>query len=91
MEYKTFEENITNPIDNMMKYDYLKDKYFRKQYLQRYYDNKGRLPELNDDEESEEIFNQILKFSKNIHKNEFFKNLKFSYNHHWLLVHSSTY
>ena len=82
MEYKTLEENIMNPIDNMRQYDYLKNKYFRKQLLhillinlQRYYDIEGSLPELNNDEESEQLFNQILNFSKNINKNEFFKNM----------------
>lgn len=82
MKYKTFEENLMNPNDNIREYDYLKNKYFRKQLLhillinlQIYYDIKGRLPELNNHEESEELFNQILNFTKNINKNEFFKNL----------------
>ena len=82
MEYKTLEENLMNPNDNMRQYDYLKNKEFRKQLLhillinlQKYYDLKGRLPELNNDEESEELYNQILNFSKNINKNGFFKNL----------------
>lgn len=82
MVYKTLENNLINPIHNMTEYDYIKAKYYRKQLLhilvinlQKYYDNKGRLPELNDDKESEELFNQILYFSKNIGNNEFFKNL----------------
>jgi len=82
MEYKTLEENLMNPSDHMNQYDYSKNKYLRKQLLhilvinlQNFYDLKGRLPDLNNEEESEELFNHIENFTKNISKNEFFKNL----------------
>ena len=82
MEYKTFEENLMNPIDNLMQFDYSKNKKGRKQLLhsifiilQRYFDENGKLPELNNEEESEELFNQIEKFTKNIDKNGFFKDI----------------
>jgi len=82
MSYKTLEENLMNPNDNMMEFDYSKNKKGRKKLLhaliiilQRYYDKNGKLPELNNEEESEELFNQISEFSKNISDNEFFKDL----------------
>ena len=82
MEYKTFEENLMNPIDNLMQFDYSKNKKGRRQLLhsifiilQRYFDENGKLPELNNEEESEELFNQIEKFTKNIDKNGFFKDI----------------
>ena len=82
MEYKTFEDNLMNPSDHMTQYDYSKNKSLRRQLLhilfinlQKYYDSKGRLPELNNEEESEEIFNLVENFTKNISNKEFFKNL----------------
>lgn len=80
MKYKTLEQNIMNPTDNMMKFDYSKNKIGRKQLLhaifiniQKFYDKNGKLPELNNEEESEEIYKQIIEFSKNNNNNEFFK------------------
>ena len=80
MNYKTLEDNIMNPTDNMMKFDYSKNKKGRKQILhailinlQRYYDKYGKLPRLNNEEDSEEIYNQISDFSKNLNNNEFFR------------------
>ena len=82
MEYKLLEENIMNPTDNMLKFDYSKNKIGRKQLLhaifisiQKYYDKNGNLPELNNDQESEDIFNQISKFSENKNIYDFFKDL----------------
>ena len=83
MEYQALEKNLMNPTDKMMKFDFSKNKIGRKQLLhallinfQRYFDKKGRLPELNKDDESLEIYNNVLEFSKNIDKNnEFFKDL----------------
>ena len=70
-----------NPIDNLMKFDYSKNKKGRRQLLhsvfiilQKYFDENGKLPELNNEEESE-LFNRIEKFTKNIDKNEFFKDI----------------
>ena len=82
MNYKTFKENFLDPVDNMMQYDYSKNKIGRKQLLhiliiniQLFYDKNGELPKLNDENESENLFNQILEFSKNIDENnKFFKN-----------------
>ena len=81
-EYKTLEANFMNPTHNMREYDYIKNKSFRKQLLhilviniQNYYDNNGRLPELNNEMESEELLKEIIKFTKNIGNNEFFKNM----------------
>lgn len=71
-----------NPNDNMTEFDYSKNKKGRKKLLhalviilQRYYDKNGKLPELNSEEESKEILNQISEFSKNINDNKFFKDL----------------
>ena len=82
MNYKTLEENLMNPSDNMMQFDYSKNKKGRKQLLhalliniQKYYDEKGELPGLNNEEESEELFNQISEFSKKNKDNKFFKDL----------------
>ena len=79
--YKTLEENLMNPSFTMMKFDYSKNKKERMKLLhalminlQRYFDEKGFLPELNNEEESEIIYNKILEFSKNI-ENDFFKNI----------------
>ena len=79
--YKTFEENLMNPSFNMMKFDYSKNKKERQKLLhalminlQIYYDEKGFLPELNNEEESEILYDKILDFSKNI-KNNFFKDI----------------
>ena len=81
MKYKTFKENLMNQIDNLMKFDYSKNKKGRRQLLhsifiilQKYFDENGKLPELNNEEESE-LFNRIEKFTKNIDKNEFFKDI----------------
>ena len=83
MKYQTFEENYINPNDNMLKFDYSKNKIGRKKLLhilfiifQKYYDKNECLPKLNDDIESQELYNEVLDFSKNISKdNEFFKDL----------------
>ena len=83
MNYKTFEENFFDPVDNMMHYDYSKNKKGRKQLLhilliniQKFYDKNGELPKLNDENDSEQLFNQILEFRNEIkEKNKFFKNL----------------
>ena len=82
MNYKTFEETLMNPPDNMMKFDYSKNKIGRKQLLhsvfinlQRFYDKKGGLPKLNNEEESEELFNQIFEFNRTVKDNDFFKDL----------------
>jgi hypothetical protein len=57
MKYETFEENLMNPNDNMMKFDYSKNKIGRKQILhilfiifQKYYDNNGFLPKVNNED-----------------------------------------
>ena len=82
MEYKTLEENLMNPIDNMIQFDYSKNKIGRKQLLhmlfiniQKYYNKNEKLPELNNEEESEDLFNQISEFSSKINKNKFFKDI----------------
>ena len=83
MKYKTFEENFKNPNDNILKYDYSKNKIGRKKLLhilfitfQKYYDKNGCLPKLNDELESQELFNEVLEFSKNTDKESgFFKGL----------------
>ena len=80
INYKTLDENLMNPTDTMMKKDFSENKKGRNQLLhiilinlQRYYDRKNKLPELNNEDESEELFNQILEFTKNMKNNEFFK------------------
>ena len=80
MNYKTLEEDLMNPTYTMMQIDYSKNKKDRKLLLhalfinlQRFYDKNNKLPELNNEEESEELFNQILQFIKNNKNNEFFK------------------
>ena len=80
MKYKTFEETIMNPTDNMMKFDYSENKKGRKQLLhnilinlQKYYNKKGRLPEINNEKEAENIYNDIFEFSQKNKSNEFFK------------------
>ena len=82
MNYKTLKDDLLNPTDTMMQIDYSQNKKGRKQLLhalfinlQRYYDKNGKLPDLNNEDESEELFNQISEFSKNMRDNEFFKNL----------------
>ena len=82
MSYKTFEESLMNPPDNMMKFDYSKNKIGRKQLLHsifiiihRYYNKNGILPELNNEEESEKLFNQISEFYESVKNNDFFKDL----------------
>jgi ubiquitin-activating enzyme E1 len=83
MKYQTLEKNLMNPTDKMMKIDYSKNKTGRKQLLhilfitfQNYYDKNGKLPELNNEEESKELYNSALELSKNIDRNnEFFKEL----------------
>ena len=79
MSYKTLEENWMNPVYNMMQYDYIKEKKGRKQLLhalfinlQKYFDKKGKLPELNNEEEAQELLNQISIFRQNIQGNDFF-------------------
>ena len=79
MKFKTFEENLMNPIDNMMKFDYSENKKGRKQLLHsiiihliNYYDNYGKLPEINNEEEAENIYEQIFKFIKKNKDNKFF-------------------
>ena len=81
MEYKTLEENLVNPTDNMMKFDYSQNKKGRKQLLhaiiinlQNYFDKNGRLPEINNEQEAEYILNQINEFTKKNANNYFFKN-----------------
>ena len=81
MNYKTLEENLMNPTDTMMQIDFSKNKKDRKQLLhslfinlQTYYDKNGKLPEINDENDSESLFNQIQEFKNNIdNKNGFFK------------------
>lgn len=82
MMYKTFEENLMNPTDNMMKFDYTENKKGRKQILhtilinlQKYYDKNQKMPDINNEEEADGIFNQILEFSKSNQTNDFFKDL----------------
>ena len=82
MNYKTFEENLMNPNDNMMKFDYFENKKGRKKYLhaifinlQNYYDKNGKLPEINDENDSENLYNEIIKFFHKNKKNNFFKDL----------------
>ena len=67
MKYMTFEENFMNPNDNMMKFDFSKNKNGRKQLLhllfiilQQYYDKNGCLPELNNEKESQDLYNNTL-------------------------------
>ena len=81
MSYKTFEENLLNPNHNMSKYDHSPNKKGRMKLLhvliiilQKYFDENEKLPELNNEEESEKIFNDMLDFSKNL-KSDFFKDL----------------
>ena len=83
MKYQTFEDNLMNPTDKMPKFDYSANKIGRKQLLhilfinfQNYFDKYGQLPELNNEEQSNELYNNIIEFSKKIDKNnEFFKEL----------------
>lgn len=81
MSYKTLQENLMNPTDTMMQIDFSKNKKDRKQLLhslfislQTYYDKNEKLPEINDENDSESLFNQIQEFKNNIdNKNGFFK------------------
>ena len=83
MKYQTLEENLMNPTDKMTKSDYSKNKNGRKQLLhalfiifQNFYDKNGKLPELNNEKESEEIYNNFNEFYKNVNNNnQFFKDL----------------
>jgi ubiquitin-activating enzyme E1 len=83
MKYQTFEEDLMNLTDKMSKFDYSANKIGRKQLLhilyinfQNYFDKYGQLPELNNEEQSNELYNNIIEFSKKIDKNnEFFKEL----------------
>ena len=83
MNYKSFEENFFDPVDNMIQYDYSINKKGRKQLLhilfiniQKFYDKYGELPKLNDENDSKQLFNQILEFSNEIKENnKFFQNL----------------
>ena len=79
MEYKTLEENLMNPIDKMMKIDYSENKKGRKQLLHtilinllNYYDEYGKLPEINNEKEAELIYNKIIKFKEKYKEIEFF-------------------
>ena len=79
MEYKTFEENLMNPIDKMMKIDYSENKKGRKQLLHtilinlfNYYDEYGKLPEINNEKEAELIYNKIIEFKEKNKEMEFF-------------------
>ena len=81
MKYETLEKNLMNPNDKMVKYDYYKKG--RKELLhvlfiifQKYYDKNGKLPELNNENDAKEIYNNVAEFYKNIDdNNKFFKNL----------------
>ena len=82
MKYKTFEENLMNPTDNMSKFDYSENKKGRKQILhiilinlQNYYDKYGKIPDINNEKEAECLYNQILEFIEKSKGFEFFKNL----------------
>ena len=85
MKYQTFEENLMNPTDKMSKFDYSPNKLGRKQLLhilffnfQNYYDKYDQLPELNNEEQSKEFYNNVLELYKKIeneNNNEFFKDL----------------
>ena len=79
MEYKTLEENLMNPIDKMMKIDYSENKKGRKQLLHtilinllNYYDEYGKLPEINNEKEAELIYNKIIEFKEKYKEIEFF-------------------
>jgi ubiquitin-activating enzyme E1 len=43
--------------------------------IQRYYNKNGILPELNNEKQSEELFNQISEFYESVKDNDFFKDL----------------
>ena len=82
MKYKTLKENIMYPNDNMMTFDYSENKKGRKQLLHtilinlhNYYDKNGSLPEINNNQEAEVIYNQIYEFSQRNKNNDFFKDL----------------
>ena len=79
MKYKTFEENLMNPIDKMMKFDYSENKKGRKQLLHailinlfNYCDEYGKLPEINNEKEAELIYNKIIEFKEKYKEIEFF-------------------
>ena len=82
--YKTFKENLMNPTDKMATTDYSKNKIGRKQLihllfinLQEYFDEKGKLPDLNNENEANIICDKVEDYYKNtqILNNEFFKKL----------------
>ena len=82
MNYKTFEENLMNPIDKMMTIDYSENKKGRKQLLHtilinlfNYYDKYGKLPEINNEKEAEFIYNKIIEFKEKNKEKEFFNSL----------------
>lgn len=86
MSYLPLEKNWINPVYNMMQYDYIKEKKGRKQLLhaliinlQKYYDKNEKLPELNNEEEAQELFEQFTNFIQNIQGSEFF-NIPFESN-----------
>ena len=87
MKYKTFEENLMNPSYNMMDFDYSENKKGRKQLLhaiiinlQNYFDKNGKLPEINNEKESEYLYEKILEFSQKNKTNEFFKDFPENHN-----------
>ena len=82
MNYKTFEKNLMNPVDNMMKFDYSENKKGRKYLLhtilinlQIYFDKNGKLPEINNEKDVVCLYNQILEFIEKNKVMEFVKNL----------------
>ena len=86
MSYLPLEKNWINPVYNMMQYDYIKEKKGRKQLLhaliinlQKYYDKNEKLPDLNNEEEAQELFEQFINFMQNIQGSEFF-NIPFESN-----------
>ncbi len=82
MKYKLLEDNIMNPTFTMMKYDYSENKKERQKllhilfiFIQKFYDINEKLPDLNNEKESSDIYNQIISFSKNITGNDFFSEM----------------
>jgi len=82
--YETLKDNLMNPSNNMTQYDYSKNKKGRKQLihllfivLQEYFNQKGKLPDLNNEKESKIICAKVEDFYKTIKlsNNEFFKKL----------------
>ena len=70
--YKLLEEEIRNPTCKMMKYDYSINKKGRQQLLhiiyimiQKFYDMNNKLPDLNNEEEANELYKEVSEFSNN--------------------------